>query len=54
MDPNSHLSIMQSPSTGAQYTAMAHIPYCEAVGTLMYAMLRTCPDISYAVMIVCE
>ena len=49
MDPNSRLSVMQSPSMGAQYVAMRNIPYCEAVGTMMYAMLGTRPDISYAV-----
>ena len=49
MDPNSRLSVMQSPSTGAQYAAMRNIPYREAVGAMMYAMLGTRPDISYAV-----
>ena len=52
MEPSSWLSIMQSPSTGAQYAAMAHIPYCKAVGTLIYAMLGTHPDISYTVTII--
>ena len=28
---------------------MKNKPYCEAVGTLMYASLRTCPDIAYTV-----
>ena len=49
MDPNVKLSTAQNPSTGAQYAAMQNIPYCEAVGALMYAMLGTHPDISYAV-----
>ena len=26
-----------------------HVPYCEIVGSLMYAMVLTCYDISYAV-----
>ena len=49
MDPNVKLSTAQNPSTGAQYAAMQNIPYHEAVGALMYVMLGTHPDISYAV-----
>jgi len=48
MEPSTKLHSGQSPSTGAEYTAMCHIPYREAVGSLMYASLATCPDISYA------
>ena len=28
---------------------MCNIPYQEAIGSLMYALLGTCPDITYAV-----
>ena len=52
MDPNSKISTTQNPSTGAQYTAMCNVPYHEEVGALMYAMLGTHPDISFAVTIV--
>ena len=52
MDPNAKLSTAQNPSTGAQYAAMWNIPYREAVVMLMYAMLGTRPDISYAVTMV--
>jgi hypothetical protein len=47
MDPSVKLSTSQSPSTGAQYAAMQHIPYCKAVGSLMYTMLGTLPDILF-------
>lgn len=49
MDPNTKISTAQSPSTGPQYATMRNIPYREAVGALMYAMLGTRPDISFAV-----
>jgi len=49
MEPSAKLHSSQSPSTGAEFTAMCHIPYREAIGSLMYASLRTHPDISYAV-----
>jgi len=48
MDPNVKLSTTQNPSTGTQYAAMRHIPYREAVGSSMYAMLGTRPDIAFA------
>ena len=43
------LSSSQSPTTSADFATMQHIPYREAVGSLMYATLGTCPNISYTV-----
>lgn len=47
MKPSTQLHSGQSPSTGADFVAMRHIPYQEAIDSLMYASLRTRPDISY-------
>ena len=49
MDPNVHLTSMQSPSTTQDFACMHNVPYHEAVGSLMYVALGTCPDITYAV-----
>ena len=49
MDPNNRLTSAQSPSTTEEFAAMRNVPYHEAVGSLMYAMLGTRPDISFAV-----
>ena len=47
-----HLSKEQSPKTLKQKERMSRIPFASAVGSLMYAMLCTRPDIYYAVGIV--
>ena len=52
MDPSVKLSVMESPLTGSQYTVMMHIPYCEAIGAFMNAMLKTQPDILYMITMV--
>jgi hypothetical protein len=51
MDPLTCLTSDQSPKSTAENTCMATIPYKEAVGTLMYARLGTCPDITYAIQV---
>ena len=47
-----HLSKEQSPKTLEQKERMSRIPFASAVGSLMYVMLCTRPDICYAVGIV--
>ena len=47
-----HLSKEQSPKTPEEKELMSKKPYASAVGSLMYAMLCTRPDICYAVGVV--
>ena len=49
METSIRLTSAQSPTTTQQIAHMRNIPYQEAVGSLMYASLGTCPDITYAV-----
>jgi len=49
MNPSMHFSTSQSPKTTQEFAKMKDKPYCEAVGSLMYASLGTRPDITYAV-----
>ncbi|PPZ05609.1 hypothetical protein C5P41_24865, partial [Escherichia coli] len=44
-----HLSKEMSPKTPEERDKMARIPYASAIGSLMYAMLCTRPNIAYAV-----
>ena len=47
-----HLSKEQSPKNLEEKELMSKKPYASAVGSLMYAMLCTRPDICYAVGVV--
>ena len=39
----------QCPKTQEEVEDMSHVPYASAVGSLMYAMVCTRPDIAHAV-----
>jgi hypothetical protein len=43
-----HLSKTQCPSTTDELDHMSKVPYTSAIGSIMYAMISTCPDVSYA------
>lgn len=45
MVPNTHLSTKDCPTTPEASAAMSHIPYINAVGSLMYLATSTHPDI---------
>ena len=49
-----HLSKGMSPKTPKEMEQMAKVPYASAIGSLMYAMLCTRPDIAYAVSVTCR
>ena len=44
-----HLSKTMSPKTTEEMAKMAKVPYASAIGSLMYAILCTRPDIAYIV-----
>src|ERR1044072_6584102 len=43
------LSVSQSPSSEAEKSEMQRVPYASVVGSLMYAMVGTSPDIAQVV-----
>lgn len=49
IDKSSNLSSSIGPKTEEEKQQMARIPYASAIGSLMYAMMCTRPDICYAV-----
>ena len=48
------LSAKQCPKTQEEEEDMSHVPYASAVGSLMYAMVCTRPDIAHAVGVFCR
>src|SRR3954471_24625069 len=51
-NPQFKLSIDQCPNTNVERAYMNRIPYANIVGSLMYAMVCTRPDIAYEVSLV--
>src|SRR3954462_6414138 len=49
MLPNTTLSKTQSPATAEDRERMSKTPYASAIGSIMYSMLYTRPDIAYVV-----
>ncbi|KAI3753641.1 hypothetical protein L2E82_25700 [Cichorium intybus] len=52
MQSNAKLSKTQSPSTDEEIADMSRVPYASAVGSIMYAMTRTRPDVAFALSMV--
>jgi hypothetical protein len=42
------LSVTQSPATGMEKSVMSSIPHASTIGSIMYAMLSTRPDVALA------
>jgi hypothetical protein len=51
MSHGMHFSTKQCPSTANERKRMSKVPYASAVGSIMYAMICTRPDVSYALSI---
>ncbi|KAI3780227.1 hypothetical protein L2E82_10198 [Cichorium intybus] len=49
---NAKLRKTQSPSTDEEIAEMSRVPYASAVGSIMYAMTCTRPDVSFALSMV--
>ena len=49
MDTSICLTMKQAPQSAAEAAIMCDKPYCEAVGTLNWAALATCPNIMFTV-----
>ena len=49
---NSKLSKTQSPNINEEIAEMNRVLYASAIGSIMYVMTCTCPDVSYALRMV--
>ena len=50
--PHFKLSVSQCPTTDEEFEYMSKVPYSSAVGSLMYAMVCSRPDLSYAMSLI--
>jgi hypothetical protein len=53
LNPGTRLNASLAPSTPAEVAFMRTVDYVGAVGALMYLAIVTCPDIAYAVGVLC-
>ena len=49
MDPNVHFSVQQCPLLTNQVIRMRGVPYSEAIGSILWPTIVSCPDTAYAV-----
>lgn len=49
MEPSSHFTKEQGPSTPNQMTRMVGVPYAEAIGCVLWPVIVSRPDAAYAV-----
>ena len=49
MNPGDNLSVRDCPEALDEIDKMRHVPYKEAIGSLMYAVIGSRPDIAYKV-----
>ena len=54
MSEKTQLSSSMSPVSAEEIAEMKKIPYREALGKLLYLSIATCPDISYAIGVLCR
>ena len=54
LDPNAHLSELQSPRTTSKTAQMCNVPYHQATGSLIYLVADTRPDITFATSYICQ
>ncbi|CAM8938448.1 unnamed protein product [Rhodiola kirilowii] len=47
--PHFILSKSQSPKSDVEFAKMENVPYANAIGSVMYAMISSRPDLSYAI-----
>jgi hypothetical protein len=49
MVPSASYSKHDAPSSPSDVARMRKVSYCEAIGSLMYAAIATCPNIAFSV-----